>query len=83
VQQTIPVTFPRRGVYRQEAFRIVTRFPFGSSASAPTELENEALVYPSVERALNTWRSCPACKGAESLTKGRAMIYMRCGLPSQ
>src|SRR5204862_1458250 len=29
VQQVIPVTFPRRGVYRQEAFRIVTRFPFG------------------------------------------------------
>jgi len=30
VQQTIPVTFPRRGVYRQEAFRIVTRSPLAS-----------------------------------------------------
>src|SRR5216684_3357608 len=29
VQQTVPMTFPHRGVYRQEAFRIVTRFPFG------------------------------------------------------
>src|SRR5712692_10522701 len=29
VQQTVPMTFPRRGIYRQEAFRIVTRFPFG------------------------------------------------------
>ena len=29
VQQHVPMTFPRRGVYSQEAFRIVTRFPFG------------------------------------------------------
>src|SRR6202521_3088826 len=29
VQQIVPTTFPRRGVYRQEVFRIVTRFPFG------------------------------------------------------
>ena len=29
VQQTVPMTFSRRGVHRQDTFRIVTRFPFG------------------------------------------------------
>ena len=29
MQQSVPITFARRGAYRQDAFRIVTRFPFG------------------------------------------------------
>src|SRR6202140_5354971 len=29
VSQGVPITFARRGAYRQDAFRIVTRFPFG------------------------------------------------------
>src|SRR5207249_9023645 len=29
VQQTTPVTFPRRGAHRQQAFRMITRLPFG------------------------------------------------------
>src|SRR5207245_9137949 len=50
VQQTIPMTFPRRGIYRQDAFRIVTRFPFGFLRKArQINLKTEALVYPSVE----------------------------------
>src|SRR5207245_2352680 len=28
-KQIVPLQFPRRGIYQQEAFRIVTRFPFG------------------------------------------------------
>src|SRR5262249_15001950 len=27
-KQSVPLLFPERGVYRQDAFRIVTRFPF-------------------------------------------------------
>ena len=29
VRHVMPITFQRRGAYRQDAFRIVTRFPFG------------------------------------------------------
>jgi len=49
VQQVVPMLFSRRGVYRQEAFRIVTRFPFGFLQKARhLNLKTEALVYPSV-----------------------------------
>src|SRR5260370_6477166 len=50
VQQVIPVTFPRRGVYRQEAFRIVTRFPFGFLRNArQINLKTHPLLYPSFD----------------------------------
>src|SRR5713226_4494238 len=73
VQQTIPVAFPRRGVYRQEAFRIVTRFPFGFLRKArKLNLKTEALVYPSVEPTAEYLEILPGLQGAlESLTKGR------------
>ncbi len=73
VQQVIPVTFPRRGVYRQEAFRIVTRFPFGFLRKArQLNLKTEALVYPSVEPTAEYLEILPGLEGAlESLTKGR------------
>jgi len=73
VQQVIPVTFPRRGTYRQEAFRIVTRFPFGFLRKArQMNLKTEALVYPSVEPTAEYLEILPGLEGAlESLTKGR------------
>jgi len=73
VQQVIPVTFPRRGIYRQEAFRIVTRFPFGFLRKArQLNLKTEALVYPSVEPTAEYLEILPGLEGAlESLTKGR------------
>ncbi len=73
VQQTIPVTFPRRGVYRQEAFRIVTRFPFGFLRKArQLNLKTEALVYPSVDPTAEYLQILPGLEGAlESLAKGR------------
>ncbi len=73
VQQTIPVTFPRRGVYRQEAFRIATRFPFGFLRKArQLNLKTEALVYPSVEPSAEYMEILTGVQGAlESLTKGR------------
>ena len=73
VQQTIPMTFPRRGIYRQDAFRIVTRFPFGFLRKArQLNLKTEALVYPSVEPTAEYLEILPGLEGAlESLTKGR------------
>jgi uncharacterized protein (DUF58 family) len=73
VQQVIPVTFPHRGVYFQEAFRIVTRFPFGFLRKArQLNLKTEALVYPSVEPTAEYLEILPGLEGAlESLTKGR------------
>jgi uncharacterized protein (DUF58 family) len=73
VNQSVPITFPARGVYRQEAFRIVTRFPFGFLQKAHrVDLRTEALVYPSVEPTREFFEIMPGLQGAmESLAKGR------------
>jgi uncharacterized protein (DUF58 family) len=70
---SVPITFPRRGIYRQEAFRIVTRFPFGFlQKSRRLNLLTEAVVYPSVEPMHELLEILPGLQGAlESLTKGR------------
>jgi len=72
VQQTVPISFPGRGVYRQDAFRIVTRFPFGFLQKAHRlDLRTEALVYPSVEPTREFFEILPGLQGAmESLAKG-------------
>ena len=72
-QQSVPISFPARGVYRQDAFRIVTRFPFGFlQKSHRVELRTEALVYPSVEPTQEFFEILPGLQGAlESLAKGR------------
>jgi uncharacterized protein (DUF58 family) len=71
--QSVPITFPARGVYRQDAFRIVTRFPFGFLQKAHrVDLRTEALVYPSVEPTREFFEIMPGLQGAmESLAKGR------------
>ncbi|HMD41671.1 MAG TPA: DUF58 domain-containing protein [Candidatus Acidoferrum sp.] len=73
VSQSLPLVFSRRGVYRQEAFRIVTRFPFGFLQKARRlDLVKEALVYPSVEASQEFLEIRPGILGAmESLAKGR------------
>jgi len=73
VSQSVPITFARRGAYRQDAFRIVTRFPFGFlQKSRRVELRTEALVYPSVEPTAEFLEILPGLQGVlESLAKGR------------
>jgi uncharacterized protein (DUF58 family) len=73
VHQSVPMTFLRRGVYRQDAFRIVTRFPFGFLQKAHRlSLKTEALVYPSVEPTQEFLEILPGLEGAlESPSKGR------------
>jgi uncharacterized protein (DUF58 family) len=72
-EQTVPMTFPKRGIYRQEAFRILTRFPFGFLQKARrVDLQSQALVYPSVEATQDFLEILPGVQGMmESLTKGR------------
>ena len=73
VQQTVPMTFSRRGVHRQDTFRIVTRFPFGFLQKARRmDLKTEAVVYPSVAPTDELVEILPGLQGAlESLSKGR------------
>ena len=68
----VPMTFPGRGVYHQEAFRIVTRFPFGFlQKSRRVDLKTEALVYPSVEPTPEYMEILLGIQGTlESLAKG-------------
>jgi len=72
-RQSVPMLFSQRGVYRQEAFRIVTRFPFGFLLKARrVDLATEALVYPAVEATPEFMEVLPGIQGAmESLVKGR------------
>ncbi len=73
LQQVVPMKFPRRGVYHQDAFRIVTRFPFGFLQKARRlNLKTEALVYPSVDPTTEYRDVLPVLQGAlETVTKGR------------
>jgi uncharacterized protein (DUF58 family) len=73
VKQSVPLRFARRGLYRQEAFRIVTRFPFGFLRKARRlDLASEALVYPCVEATPEFLEVLPGIQGAiESVSKGR------------
>jgi uncharacterized protein (DUF58 family) len=73
VKQAVPLLFPRRGIYRQEAFRIVTSFPFGFLQKARrVDLASEALVYPSVDATADFLEVMFGIQGAiESLAKGR------------
>lgn len=73
VQQSVPVTFLRRGLHVQDSFRIVTRFPFGFlQKSRRVGLKSEALVYPSVETSGELSEMFPGIEGSiESHSKGR------------
>lgn len=73
VQQSVPLTFPCRGAYRQEALRVSTRFPFGFlKKSRLVNLKTEALVYPSIEPTQEFLEILPGLEGAlESVVKGR------------
>jgi uncharacterized protein (DUF58 family) len=73
LKQSVPLLFSQRGVYRQEAFKIVTRFPFGFLQKARRmDLTTEALVYPAVAASSEFLEVLPGLQGAmESNAKGR------------
>ena len=73
VRQRVELVFPRRGVYRQNAFQIVTRFPFGLlQKGRRVDLPLEALVYPPVQPTEEYFEILPLITGElESYARGR------------
>ena len=72
-RQRVELLFPRRGLYRQDAFVLQTRFPFGflekwRKVASPVE----ALVYPPVEPTEEFYEILPMVSGEmESVHRGR------------
>lgn len=63
-QQKVELNFAHRGVYRQDAFAIRTRFPFGFfEKSRHVNSDIEILVYPRVEPADQFYEVLPLLSG--------------------
>jgi len=73
VTQHVELTFPRRGRYTQEGFRVSTKFPFGFLRKARVvPLNREILVLPSVQPTEEFYEILPLISGeVESFHKGR------------
>jgi uncharacterized protein (DUF58 family) len=73
VTQHVELTFPRRGRYSQEGFRVLSKFPFGflmKSREVPTR--REILVLPNVQPTEEFYEILPLIGGElESFYKGR------------
>jgi uncharacterized protein (DUF58 family) len=73
VTQHVELTFPRRGRYAQEGFRVSTKFPFGflrKLREVPTR--KEILVLPNVQPTEEFYEVLPLLSGeVESFYKGR------------
>ena len=63
-RQKVELVFPRRGVYRQNAFGIRTRFPFGFfEKTRKVESKVEIVVYPRVEPTEQFYEVLPLLSG--------------------
>jgi uncharacterized protein (DUF58 family) len=73
MRQSIEMNFPRRGVYRQEALGLQTRFPFGFlEKTRRLESHLQAIVYPAVEPTAEFYELLPLVSGEiESAMRGR------------
>jgi len=73
VRQNIELTFPRRGVYRQDAFGLRTKFPFGFlQKTRHVASDVEAVVYPPVHPTEEFYEILPLVSGElESYQRGR------------
>lgn len=73
VQQKVELLFPRRGVYRQDAFNISTKFPFGFlEKTRKVNSQLEMVVYPHVEPTEEFYEILPLISGEiESFYRGR------------
>ena len=72
-QQSIELQFPRRGVYRQEALGLATRFPFGFvEKTRRVDSMLEAIVYPAIQPVDEVCQDWALVSGElESYTRGR------------
>ena len=75
VTQHVEMTFPRRGRYTQEGFRVSTKFPFGFlRKSRVVSLRREILVLPSIKPTEEFYEILPLISGeVESHYKGRGV----------
>jgi uncharacterized protein (DUF58 family) len=73
VEQQVELTFPRRGVHRQDLFTISTKFPFGFlQKMRRVETPMEVVVYPRVEPTEEFYEILPLLSGEiESFYRGR------------
>jgi uncharacterized protein (DUF58 family) len=73
VHQNIELTFPRRGIYRQNALGFRTKFPFGFlQKTRRVDSEVEAIVYPAVQPTEEFYEILPLVSGElESYQRGR------------
>ncbi len=72
-RQNVELIFPHRGVYRQNAFGVRTKFPFGFlEKTRRVDSEMELIVYPRVEPAGEFYEILPLLSGEiESMHRGR------------
>ena len=72
-RQQVELLFPLRGVWRQDAFNVRTRFPFGFlEKTRKVESALEIVVYPPVEPADEFFEILPLLSGElESFLRGR------------
>jgi uncharacterized protein (DUF58 family) len=73
IEQKVELLFPKRGVYRQDAFGIRTKFPFGFlEKTRRVESPIEAVVYPTVEPTEVFYELLPLLSGEmASFQRGR------------
>jgi uncharacterized protein (DUF58 family) len=73
IHQKVELVFPRRGVYRQDAFGIRTKFPFGFlQKTRRVDSKMEVVVYPRVEPTEEFYEAQPLVSGElESSSRGR------------
>ena len=73
VQQNVELAFPRRGIYRQDALGLQTKFPFGFlEKTRCVQSSLQAVVYPSVEPTDEFYDILPMVNGElESYMRGR------------
>jgi uncharacterized protein (DUF58 family) len=72
-RQSIELTFPRRGVYRQDALGLRTKFPFGFlQKTRRVSSTLEAVVYPRIQPTEEFYEVLPLVTGElESYQRGR------------
>ena len=72
-RQKVELRFPRRGIFRQDAFAIRTRFPFGFfEKTRQIDAANEIIVYPQVAPAEQFYEVLPLLSGEmSSFLRGR------------
>ena len=73
VRQNIELTFPRRGVYRQDSLGLRTKFPFGFlQKTRRVDSTIEAVVYPRIQPTEEFYEVLPLVSGElESYQRGR------------